>query len=162
IRGDVAVVVDGLAAEGHPRGAVGKESAPGQPLLAKVGAADDAVVAAATGRRPREDDGIGDLEVAHARTHALDGARALVAEHDRHRHALPAAVRGVETAVTDTARRHADEHFALAGGLEVELLDPERRALLEENRGFHGCLLPAPAPRISCSGCAGRASCRAD
>ena len=160
VGGDVAIVVDGLPAEGHPRGAVGQEPAPRQPLLAEVGAADHAIVAAATGRCPRKDDVVAGLELTNARSHALDRARALVAQHDGHGHPFPASVGGVETAVADAARGHPHEHFTLARPLEVELLDPERRALLEENRSFHGRLRGMCGRPISCSGCGDRASCR--
>ena len=51
-------------------------------------------------------------ELGHAGPERLHHARALVAQHDRHGHALPAAVRGVQAAVADAARRHADQHLA--------------------------------------------------
>jgi hypothetical protein len=38
------------------------------------------------------------------------------------------------------ARGHADERFAFARSLEVELLHLERLALLEEYRRAHECL----------------------
>ena len=68
----------------------------------------------------------------------LDDPRSLVAEHDGERDALPAAVGGVEAAVADAARHHADRDLTLARGLHLELLDAERLALLEQDRGLHG------------------------
>ena len=76
-------------------------------------------------------------EMADTRPHRLDDSRALVAEDDRERNALPAPVGRVEAAVADAAGDHADEHLALARGLHLELLDAERGALLEQDRGLH-------------------------
>src|SRR5215467_2760067 len=63
VGGDVAVVVDTLAAERHARGAVGKDAASWLAALAEVGAADDTEVAAPAGGRPREDHMVALVEV---------------------------------------------------------------------------------------------------
>ena len=80
---------------------------------------------------------IADRELGHAGAERLDHARALVAQHDRQRHALPGAVGGVQAAVADAARGHAHQDFSLARGLERHLLHPLRLALLEENGCAH-------------------------
>ena len=81
------------------------------------------------------------LETLCARPYRFHHAGTLVAQHDRHRHALPASVRGVEAAMAHSARGHVDEHLALAGGLELELFHLQRLALLEKHRRAHGRLL---------------------
>ena len=84
------------------------------------------------------------LEVPDAGADRLDDPRSLVAEHDRERDALPAAVGGVEAAVADAARHHADGDLALARRLHLELLDAEGLALLEQDRGLHGSAVSPP------------------
>ena len=158
IRGDVAVVVHALAAERHARRPVRQDAAAGLAPLAEIRAPDHAEVAAAAGGRPGEDDVVADLETLGVRPDGLDHARSLVAQHDGHGHARPAAVGRVQTAVTDTARDHADEDLARARRLEVELFHLQRLALLEKNRRAHEGLRRI-SPR---TGCAGRGSGRGD
>src|SRR5262249_20546420 len=115
---------------------LGEQRLAGLTMLAEIRASDHAVVAAPAGRRPGEDHVVAGLEVSHPRADALDDPRALVAQHDRERDALPAAVRRVEAAVTDTARHHPDGDLALARGLDLELLQAEGRLLLEQDRSL--------------------------
>ena len=87
---------------------------------------------------------IAGLEAPDAGTDRLDDPRALVAEDDRERDALPAAIGGVETAVADAARHHADGDLALARRLHLELLDAEGLLLLEQDRGLHRSTVSPP------------------
>src|SRR5215470_6573404 len=79
VGGDVAVVIDALAAERHAGGAVGKDAAPRLAALAEVGAADDAKVTTPAGGRPREDHVIALVEAVGARAYRLHHPCALVA-----------------------------------------------------------------------------------
>src|SRR5262245_22115360 len=137
---DVAVVIDALAAERHARGAVGEDAAPRLAALAEVGAADDAEVAAPAGGRPREDHMVPLAEAVGTRAPRLHRPRAPLAQHGRDRPARPASVSGVKTAVTDPARRHADDDLTCPRRLQFQLLGPKWLALLEEHRCAHSGL----------------------
>ena len=67
----------------------------------------------------------------------LDDAGSFIAEHDRHRHARPRAVGGVQAGVADAAGGHAHADLARARRLQLDVLDLQRRALLEQHRGSH-------------------------
>jgi hypothetical protein len=77
------------------------------------------------------------LEPLHAGPDLGHHAGAFVAEHDRHRHALPGAVGSVQAGVADAAGRHPHQHLAGPRRLELELLDREWLALLEQNGSSH-------------------------
>ncbi len=133
----MAVVIDGRASKTHSGSSVGQDTLAGLAPLAEVGPADDTVVAAAAGGRPREDDVIADRELGDAGPERFHHARPLVAQHDGQRHALPAAVGRVQAAVADPAGHHANGDLAGPGRLERHVLHPLGLALLEEHRCAH-------------------------
>jgi len=73
------------------------------------------------------------LQPVHVRADLLHHAGALVAQHDRHRDALPRAVGGVQARVADAAGRHAHEHLTRTRTLQLQFLHRQRLALLEEH-----------------------------
>jgi hypothetical protein len=87
---------------------------------------------------------VADLDVVHAGAQLDDLARALVAQHDRHR-PRPIAVDQRQVGVAKPATAHLDQHLALARRIEIELGDLDRlglgkrprRAANGENGSFH-------------------------
>ena len=94
-----------------------------------------AVAAGAAVRDERADDVVADLDPRDARADLLDDPGALVAEHHR-QPGLEVAVRDVHVGVAQAGVRVADQHLALPGPVEVELLDLDRLAGL-----VHDCCL---------------------
>ena len=91
-------------------------------------------------------DAIADPEVADARADGLDGARALMAEHRRHGHAVGPLDR-VEVGAADAAGAQLDQHLAGFRGVDLQVVvDDQRGVELVEERGAareHGGSMPA-------------------
>ena len=117
--------------------------------LADVGPAFEAAPAAAAAHVEGEADMVAHLHVVHARAQLDDLARALVAQHDRHR-TRPVAVDQRQVGMAEPGAAHLDQHLALAGRIEIDFDDMDglrlgegpRRTADRENAGFHlhsGC-----------------------
>jgi hypothetical protein len=95
---------------------------------------------------------VADLDVVHARAQLDDLARALVAQHDRHR-PRPVAIDQRQVGMAEPAAAHFHQHLALARRIEIELSDLDRLGLGErprraangENGSFHLHLHIPPA-----------------
>lgn len=75
--------------------------------------------------------------------HLLDDRGALVAEDDRKRVSVHAPD-GVPIRSADPGGRHPDPHLPRLGRVQLELLDPKRRAELEQDCRAHAGSLPRP------------------
>src|SRR3990172_5746970 len=111
-----------------------------RPVLTEVRAAREAVLAVAAEEGEAGDDVVAWLELLHLGPDSLDDARRLVAEDGRRRE-LVVAVDEVEVAVTDAARRHADEHLPADGLVDLDVLDGEWLLGAVEHRRLQGDLL---------------------
>jgi hypothetical protein len=83
-------------------------------------------------------------ETRDARADFLDDAGSLVAQDHRDLHVRPGAIGGVEAAMTDTARNHANQDFAVARIGKLDVFDAQWFALLVQYRGAHLILLETP------------------
>ena len=146
VAGDAGLMVHRLAVEMQPMMAR-QELARGarrDRALADIGPALEAAPAAAAAHVEGEADMVALLDVVHAGADLDDLARALVAQHDRHR-PRPVAVDQRQVGMAEPAAAHLDQHLALAGRIEIDLDDMDRLALGErprraadrENGGFH-------------------------
>jgi hypothetical protein len=112
--------------------------------LADVRPAFQAAPAATTADVESEADVVALLDIVHAGADLDDLARAFVAQDDRHG-PRPIAVDERQVGMAEPAAPHLDQHFSLAGRIEIELDDLDgfapgegsRRAAGRENTGFH-------------------------
>jgi uncharacterized protein (DUF885 family) len=84
-----------------------------------------AFVAFAARTLPTEDDPVAFRESLHALADALDRACTFVAEQHRELVTPARLLDHVQVAVADAARLDADEHLAVAGLVDVDLLDAD-------------------------------------
>ena len=131
------MVVDRLAIESEPTRA-GKQRSRAVGARARFaqrrppGGARQAMAAA---RHEDQHDVIADGEIGDALADFGDDSRRLVAEHHRRR-TRPRAVDYRQVGMAEAGRRHAHQHFAAAGAIEVDADD------LERPRGRIGSLRP--------------------
>ena len=110
-------------------------------LLAHVRPARHAEAAAAAVGEPAQDDMVAGVEPGDARADGLDDARAFVPE-DRRARMVVDAVDDVEVGVADAARRHPDRDLARTGSVDLDVLHPEGRTGLVQNRRPHAPNVP--------------------
>jgi hypothetical protein len=77
------------------------------------------------------------LEVVHARAERLDHAGGFVAQHHRQR-PWPVAVDHRQVRVAQAGGLDPHQHFAGAGGVELDRLDRQRPRLRVRRRQAHG------------------------
>jgi hypothetical protein len=101
-------------------------------------------------RREERHNVVARLEARHPVAGALDDPAALVAEHRRRVAGRIGAGGGEEVGVADAAGRQPDEHLALPGLREVELLHLERRAepLQDGGADLHPAILHEDDPAV--------------
>jgi hypothetical protein len=149
------VVVELLAVEGEPRGAVGHQALAlgGADGGAQIGLARQARRALAAFRRIERDDVVALFDAGHARADIDHDAGALMAE-DRRKQPFRVGARQRElVGVADAGGLDLDQHLALPRAFEVDLGDLQRLSGLD---GHCGALLlligPKGSPIISASG----------
>ncbi len=138
---------DGLLGEGGDveagvqLGAVGGAGVDVGGAVQRVGAqphlAERAGVAAPAGRRPVEHDGVARRDMGDALADGEDRARALVAEHGRHRHPH-GAVGQRQVGVADPGGGEPDADLPGAGLRQFDLRDLQRRADGGQDGGTYG------------------------
>ena len=135
VAGNAGVMVHRLAVEMQPM--VARQELAGSArrdrTLADIGPTLETAPAAAAAHVEGKADMIALLHVVHARADLDDLARALMAQHDRHR-PWPIAVDQREIGMAEPAAAYLDQHFALAGRIEIDLDNMDGLALGERPR----------------------------
>ena len=151
VGGEAGELLDAAAAPGQ-RGLVA--GAAHGPPRAQERLAAEAAFAGSAEHGEAGDDAVAGRELRDLRSHRLDVAGGLVAQHGGGGHDVVAVVE-VDVGVADAAGGGADDHLLRARFAAVDVLDRERLVGGVEYGGLHGA--PPSAPRAG--GAAARAWC---
>jgi hypothetical protein len=91
--------------------------------------------AAAAGRHEAEGHRVAGANVGHALPHRLDDTGALVSQHGRPPPVAQVALGQMQVGVAHAGRGHPHQHLVVAGRVEQQRLDAQRRALVLEHGG---------------------------